>query len=249
MDAELWTAVAASVLGPTVAIILGVGSFWLREERQRASQRYLDDGAVRLLKVISARLSIYLLNVQTANYSIRLLKTYEPGGPLAPGSDSIPSFLDVDLDTLPVDLILPVQELIGDDSVMHWVVTALSDVTLYAKEMDFQIGQPLVAYFRGDVGTNVDRDEAIKRLSKMVDAWDARLRPHFALLDRLHDLITHVERNRPWRFSGYATVPRRPEVAQMREAWRDGYEQAKRAREAAAPALRGSQDETDSSVL
>ena len=56
MDAELWTAVAVSVIGPTAAVTLGVVSFWLREERQKASQRYLDDGAVKLLKVISARL-------------------------------------------------------------------------------------------------------------------------------------------------------------------------------------------------
>ncbi|OGO50810.1 MAG: hypothetical protein A2148_03805 [Chloroflexi bacterium RBG_16_68_14] len=238
MDAELWTAVAVAVIGPTAAVILGVGSFWVREERQKASQRYLDDGAVKLLKVVSARLSIYLLNYQTANYSIRLLKTYEPGGPLAPGPEAIPGFLDVDLDSLPIDVILPVQELVGDDSVMKWVVEALSDVTLFAKEVDFQIRQPLAAYFRGDPRTHLDRQEAVKRLSATVDAWATRLHPHFALLGRLHDLITHVERRRPWTFGGYSTISRRHEVEEMRKEWRRGYGEAQQERKKAEPVLR-----------
>ncbi len=245
MDAELWTAVAVAVIGPTAAVTLGVVSFWLREERQKASQRYLDDGAVKLLKIISARLSIYLLNLQTANYSIRLLKTYEPGGPLAPQPEAIPGFLDVDLDSLPIDVILPVQELVGDDSVTRWVILALSDMTLFAKEMDFQIRQPLTAYFRADAGTTVDREEAIKRLSAVVDAWDARLRPHFHLLQLLHDLITHVERKRPWTFGGYPTISQRPEAAKMRQAWQDGCEQAMKARTDAEPVIRSGAVDAD----
>ena len=130
------------------------------------------------------------------------------------------------------------KELVDDDSVMNWVVRALSDLTLFAKEMDFQIRQPLAAYFRGDPETILDREEAIEQLSAMVDAWAERLKPHFALLDRLHDLITHVERKRPWTFRGYSTISQRSEITQMRAAWRTGYERSSKAREAAAPVLK-----------
>ena len=248
MDSELWTAVAVAAIGPAVVVLLGVGSFWLREERQKASQRYLDDGAKKLLGVVSARLSIYLLNYQTAHYSIRLLKVYEPGGPLAPQAEAVPGFLDVDLDSLPIDLILPVKELVDDDVVMNWVVKALSDVTLFAKELDFQIRQPLVAYFKNDRNTVLDKEEAVKRLTTVVDAWGDRLNPHFALLDRLHDLITHVERKRPWRFSGYATISKRPEIEEMRQAWQEGYKAAEEARKDAEPTLRSGGTRTTEEV-
>lgn len=230
VDADLWIA-AATFAGPVIAVLLGLWIFRIQQQSQHASQRFLTDGIQKLHSTLSALLSIHLQNYQTGSYIIRTLKTYKLGDPLAPKPDEIPRFLGLELESLPIDSLAPVQELIGDRVVLDWAVTSLSDVTLEAKEGEFQIRQPAAAYYRSDPSTTrLDTDEAVRRLTSILDGWNSRVSAHFALLDRLNDLARHVITKRPWTVRGYYALCKRPEVNKIREEMRRGYEDAQKAR-------------------
>jgi hypothetical protein len=231
IDADLWTAMGAFA-GPLLAVLLGLWVFRIQQQSQYASQRFLADGIQKLFGTLSTLLSIHLLNYQIGSYIIRSLKTYELGHPLAPKAHEIPRFLGLELDSLPIDSVLPVQELIGDQVVLDWVMLAASDVTLEAKEGEFQIRQPVAAYYRSDPETTrLDVDEADRRLKLILEGWNSRLSTHFALLDGLHDLASHVAKKRPWTVQGYYTVWKRSEIGKIREKMRRGYEAAQKAHE------------------
>jgi hypothetical protein len=238
IDADLWTAMAAFA-GPLLAVLLGLGVFRIQQQSQYASQRFLADGVQKLYGTLSTLLSIHLLNYQIGSYIIRSLKTYELGHPLAPNADEIPRFLGLELDSLPIDSVLPVQELIGDRVVLDWVILAASDVTLEAKEGEFQIRQPVAAYYRSDSQTTkLDVHEADRRLKLILEGWNSRVSAHFALVDRLNDLAAHVARKRPWTVRGYYALWKRSEIDKIREEMRRGYEVAQKAHEDTDAALK-----------
>jgi hypothetical protein len=222
----------AAFAGPLVAVLLGLWIFRIQQQSQHASQRFLTDGIQKLHGTLSTLLSIHLQNYQIGSYIIRMLKTYQLGDPLAPDANEIPRFLGLELESLPIDSLLPVQELIGDRVALDWVVRALSDVTLEAKECEFQLRQPLAAYYRSDPSTTrLNADETIRRLTLVLEAWNTRVSAHFALLDRLNDLARHLATKRPWTVRGYYTVWKRPEIDEIREAMREGYQDAQKARQ------------------
>jgi hypothetical protein len=231
VDADLWSA-AAAFAGPLVAVLLGLWVFRIQQQSQHASQRFLTDGIQKLHGTLSTLLSIHLQNYQIGSYVIRMLRTYDLGHPLTPEPDEIPRFLGLELESLPIDSLLPVQELVGDRVVLDWAMLALSDVTLEAKEGEFQIRQPVAAYYRRDPSTTkLDVDEAVRRLTLVLEGWNSRVSAHFALLDRLNDLAGHVARKRPWTVGGYYTLWKRSEIGKLREEMRQGYEIAKKARQ------------------
>ncbi len=205
--------------------------FRVQQQGQLAAQRFLTDGIQKLYGTLSTLLSIHLQNYQIGNYVIRTPKTYERSHPLAPQPDALPRFLGLELESLPVDSLLPVQELIGDKVVLDWVMLALSDITLEAKEADFQIRQPIVAYYKSDPSTKINVDEGVQRLTNVLEAWQSRVAVHFALLDRLNDLANHLARKRPWTIQGYYAVSKRPEIGEIREEMKRGYERAKKLHE------------------
>lgn len=235
IDADLWMAFG-TILGPLVAVLLGLWIFRIQQQSQFASERFLSDGVQRLYGTLSTLLSIYLQNYQIGTYIIRTVQTYERGHPLTPGPDEVPKFIGLELDSLPIDSILPVQEIIGDSVVSEWVMLALSDVTLEAKEADFQVRQPTVAYYRS--GVKVDTEEVTRRLLEVLEAWNERVSTHFALLDRLNDLSRHIATNRPWTVRGYYAMSRRGEVVEIREAMKTGLSRVHGAHEKTASVLR-----------
>jgi len=229
IDADLWTA-AATLAGPLVAVLLGLWIFRIQQQSQHASQRFLTDGIHKLHGTLSTLLSIHLQNYQIGGYVIRILKTYKLGDPLTPDPNEIPRFLGLELESLPIDSLLPVQELIGDRVVLDWVMLAVSDVTLEAKEGEFQIRQPVAAYYGCDPSTTkLDVDEAVRRLTLILEGWNCRVSAHFALVDRLNDLAGHVARKRPWTVQGYYSVWKRSEIDKIREEMRRGYQNAQKA--------------------
>lgn len=228
IDADLWTA-AGAFAGPVVAVVLGLWIFRIQQQSQHASQRFLTDGIQKLHGTLSILLSIHLQNYQIGSYIIRMLKMYKLGGPLTPEPHEIPRFLGLELESLPIDSLLPVQELIGDGVVLDWVWLALSDITLEAKEGEFQIRRPVAAYYRSDPSTaKLDVDEAGQRLTSILEAWQSRASAHFALLDRLNDLADHVARKRPWTVHGYYAMSKRSEIEKIREEMRRGHENAQK---------------------
>jgi len=231
VDADLWSA-AASFAGPLVAVLLGLWIFRIQQQSQHASQRFLTDGIQKLHGTLTTLLSIHLQNYQIGSYIIRMLKTYKLGDPLTPEPHEIPRFLGLELESLPIDCLLPVQELIGDRVVLDWVMLALSDVTLEAKEGEFQIRQPTTAYYRSDPSTTkLDANEAVRRLTSVLEGWNSRVSAHFALLDRLNDLAGHIARKRPWTVRGYYTMWKRGEIDKVRQEMRRGYENAQKVHE------------------
>jgi hypothetical protein len=185
---------------------------------------------------LSGLLSIHLQNFQIASFIIRTIKTYDQGHPLAPQPEEIPEFLGLQMDSLPIDSLLPVQELLGDEIILHWVMLVLSDVTLEAKDGEFQIRQPTAAYYRKPV--DVDLNEAVSGLTNVMNAWNSRIAPHFALLDRLNDLDRHVGQKRPWNVGGYYVMKNRPEVMQIVADMKSDFEKVQKARDDAEPILR-----------
>jgi len=231
VDAELWSA-AATFAGPLVAVLLGLWIFRIQQQSQHASQRFLTDGIQKLYGTLSTLLSIHLQNYQIGSYIIRTLKTYKLGDPLAPQPDEIPRFLGLELESLPIDSLLPVQELVGDRVVLDWSMLALSDVTLEAKEGEFQFRRPVAAYYQSDPSTTrLNVDEVVQRLTLILDGWNSRVSAHFALLDRLNDLAHHVATKHPWTVQGYYTLWKRADVDKIRQEMRRGYENAQKAHE------------------
>jgi hypothetical protein len=215
------------------------GSSGIQQQSQHALQRFLTDGIQALHGTLSQLLSIHLQNYQIGSYIIRIVKTYERDHPLAPEANEFPRFLGLELESLPIASLLPVQELIGDKVVLDWVMLALSDVTLEAKEGDFQIRQPTVAFYRADPSnTKMDVDEAVRRLTAVLEAWNTRVSTHFALLDRLNDLARHVATKRPWTIRGYYAIWKRREIEKLRDEMRQGYRRAREAHEATATVLK-----------
>lgn len=228
IDADLWSA-AGAFAGPVVAVLLGLWIFRIQQQSHHASQRFLTDGIQKLHGTLSTLLSIHLQNYQIGSYIIRMLKTCDRAHPLSPEPHEIPRFLGLELESLPIDSLLPVQELIGDRVVLDWAMLALSDVTLEAKEGEFQIRQPVAAYYRTDAATTkLDVDEAVRRLTSVLEAWNSRVSAHFALVDRLNDLAGHVARKRPWTVQGYYAVWKRSEIGEVREEMRRGHENAQK---------------------
>jgi hypothetical protein len=229
IDADLWTAVAAFV-GPLVAVLIGLWVFKIQQQSQHASQRFLTDGVQKLSGTLSSLLSIHLLNYQIGTYIIRTLRTYERGAPLAPDPNELPRFLGLELDSLPIDAVLPVQELVGDKVVLDWVMHVLSDVTLEAKEGDFQIRRPIVAYYT-DPSLKVNVDEAVRQLTALLDGWEALISPHFALLDRLYDLERHLVSKRPLTAKGFFAVSKRSQIEEIRGHLQRGYDHSRKVEE------------------
>jgi len=215
-NADVWIA-AAALVGPTLAALFGVILFRYRQQVEQTDQRLITDGVQAFHTSLSGLLSAHLLNFQIANYIIRYVKLYRRGEPLTPGVLAVPEFLGVRRETLPITPLLPIQELIGDKVILDWGMKALSDTTLEAKELDFQIRQPLASYYESDPPVSLDVDQAAERLTRITEAWNSRVEPHFALLDRLNDLSREVARKRPWTVGGYFAIHRRPEVAAIRE--------------------------------
>jgi hypothetical protein len=239
VDADLWTAIAAFV-SPLAAVLVGLLVFRIQQQSQHASQRFLTDGVQKLYGTLSTLLSIHLLNYQIASYMIRTLKTYKLGDPLTPDPNEIPRFLGLDLESLPIDSLLPVQELIGDKVILDWVTHALSDVTLEAKDGEFQIRQPLVAYYGCDPQTTkLDVNEAGRQLTCILEAYNARISVHFGLLDRLNDLARHVATKRPWTLGGYYSIWKRREIGGIREQMQMRYKQYQKVRENTKAVLKG----------
>lgn len=237
INAEFWIA-GATLLGPILAVLLGLWVYRIQQQSQYAAERFLRDGVQNLIGTLSKLLSMHLVNYQVGTYIIRTIKTYERGHPLTPDPDQLPKFLGLQLEALPIDSLLPVQEIVGDKVVLDWVMLALSDVTLEAREADFQVRQPTVAYYRSASSTALDTDQAVRRLSAVLDAWEARVSTHFALLDRLNDLAANIAKKRPWTIGGYYKLPKRRGVAEIREAFHKGYERARQAHEETNETLR-----------
>ena len=238
LDADLWTALVAFIT-PLAAVLLGLGVFRVQQQSQHASQRFVADGVQKLYGTLSTLLSIHLQNFQIGAFIVRTLKTYEPNHPLAPQGDEIPRFLGLELESLTIDSLLPVQDLVGDKVILEWVLLALSDVTLEAKECDTQIRQPVTAYFRSDPAiTKLKVDEAERWLKIVQEAWNLRVSTHFALLDRLNDLAKHIDVKRPWTAKGYYAIWKRPEISELREHMQRGHAKAKLAHQQTEPWLR-----------
>jgi len=238
IDVELWVA-GAAFFGPIVAALVGVVLFRFRQRVEDVDRRFIRDGIESFHTNLSGLLSAHLLNFQIATYILRYLKTYRRGELLTPPGSSLPRFIGVERDSLPISPLLPMQELIGDKVILDWGMLALSDTTLEAKELDFQIRQPIVAYYDSDpsAGT-LDVDEVVERLTKVTDAWNGRIEKHFALLDRLHELDREVARKRPWRVSGYYALRNRSQVIAIRQCLKEGHEEMLKARKRVEPVLK-----------
>jgi hypothetical protein len=241
IDADLLM-VGATLLGPALAVAGGLIVFRFQQQSQHAAERFLVDGIQDLYGTLSTLLSIHLQNYQIANYVIRTMKTYDRTHPLAPQPDEIPQFLGLQLESLPIDSLLPVQELLGEKVILDWVMLALSDVTLEAKEFEFQIRQPTAAYYRraSDSTFTFDVETAAALLKEKLELWESRLSRHFALLDRLHDLETHLGKKRPWTLGGFYRVCERAEVKTLVDEIKEGYQAARKAHEDTEDRLRGS---------
>lgn len=235
VDANLWVALG-TIVGPLAAVFVGLLVYRYQQQSQYALQRFLKDGVQNIFGTLSTLLSIHLQNYQIGTFVIRTLRTYEWGHPLAPGPDEIPRFLGLELESLPIDSVLPVQELIGDRVVLDWVMSALSDVTLEAKVADSEIRQPIAAYYR--TNPKLDRDEAVQRLTAVLEAWNTRVSAHFALLDRLNDLATHLGTKLPWTVGGYYAVRTRSEVVDLRKNMKTQFEKARAAHDETEAVLR-----------
>lgn len=219
VDADLLL-VAATTLGPFLAVIFGLLVYRYQQQVQYSSERFLSDGIQSLYRAVSALLSIHLQNYQIGSYIIRTIRNYEHGHPLAPTPAEIPEFVGLQLESLPIDSVLLVQELLGDKVILDWVMHAISDVTLEAKEAEFQIRQPTAALYRSSV--DVDRDELTKALTLVLEGWNTRVSTHFALRDRLHDLDSHFGKKRPWTLSGHYAVRERDEVKEIVKEMKQG---------------------------
>jgi hypothetical protein len=235
VDADLWVALG-TVVGPLLAVFLGLLVFRYQQQSQSALQRFLTDGVQSLFGTFSTLLSIHLQNYQIGTFVIRTLRTYEWGHPLAPEPDEIPRFLGLELESLPIDSVLPVQELVGDKVVLEWVMSALSDVTLEAKMADSEIRQPIAAYYR--TNPKLDRDEAVQRLTAVLEAWNTRVSAHFALLDRLNDLARHLATKLPWTVGGYYAVYKRKDIDKLRAEMHADFEKAQKAHDQTEKLLR-----------
>lgn len=234
-DADLWAAIGALAI-PVIIAILGV--WWGRFQQQArwASERFQVQGIQRLHGALSTFLSIHLQNYQIGGFIIRAMKTYEPDHPLAPQPNEIPEFLGQRFDAFPIDPLLPVQELLGDKVILDWVMMLISDVTLEAKEGEFQIRQPIAAYYREHVPMRVD--EAVARMTAVLEAWNSRVSTHFALLDRLNDLDRHIGTKRPWTQGGYYAVKNRREVVTIVKHMKTGLEAVTKAHDDTRGTLR-----------
>src|SRR5713101_7466124 len=127
--------------------MVGVVIFRFLQQVEDVDRRFMKDGMQSFHTNLSGLLSAHLLNFQIATYIIRQLKTYPRGHVLAPTASSLPRFIGVERESLPISPLLPIQELIGDKVILDWGMLALSDTTLESKELDLQIRQPIVAYY------------------------------------------------------------------------------------------------------
>lgn len=252
---ETWLALAvrsifgvdADLLGifvSSVALLASVvGGVWLyryRQEVEACSNRFLVQGIQSLYGSLTTLLSIHLQNYQVAMYIMKSIKLYDLAHPLAPEPEDIPGFVGLKLESFPIDSLLLVQELLGDKLVLEWMMKAIADITLEAKELEFQMRQPTASLFRNknDQTIVVRKDELLKGLDLVVDAWNTRCSTHFALRDRLHDLDNHVSRKRPWKIAGYYAIRRRKEVAAIREQMKVGWDRVQEADRETAEVLR-----------
>jgi len=237
VDADAWSAVGVFI-GPLLAVVAGLLVFRYQQDMQDAHRRFLTDGIQKLTGTLAHLLEIHLQNYQVGTYNIRILKTYERSHPLAPKPGEFPRFVGLNSEPLAIDSPLSVQELIGDKVVLDWVMHALSDVTLEAKEGDSQIRQPIEAYYRSDASVKLDVDEAVRRLELILEAWNTRIEPHFALLDRLYELDRHLARRRPWTVRGYYAVSTHSEIRQIREQMQLQYKDYEKVHEKTADVMK-----------
>jgi len=222
MDPDLLLAIAALV-GPTIAAFVGVIVYRYRRQVEEIDQVILQDGIQSFHTSLYGLLSAHLLNYQIAGYIIKYLRTYRIGELLTPESPPLPRFVGVELDSLPISPLLPLQEVVGDKVILDWGMLALSDTTLEPKELDIQIRQPVVAYYGADLAKGtLDVDELVQQLTALMEVWNEKLATHFALLDRLYDLKREITRKRPWRVSGYYALSKRMEIAEIRQKLKEG---------------------------
>ena len=174
-------------------------------------------------------LSIHTLNYQIATYNIRTFRVHERGAPLTPAPDDLPEFLGLKIDSLPLDSLLPVQDLIGDNVILDWTMDVISDVTLEAKELNFQIRQPIAAFYRSDAKVAVD--ETARRMTAVIDGWNDRIAPHNALLELLYNLERQLVMDRPATAKDYFKVSERSGIKTLRAEMHEEYDKAKTARE------------------
>ena len=216
-DVDVWAA-AGIWVGPFVAVVAGVFVFRYQQDMQDARQRFITDGIQKLNRALSHLLEIHVQNNQVGTFLIRTLKMYERGHPLTPDPDEFPRMVGLNLEPLAIDSTLPVQELIGDKVVLDWVMHAIADVTLEAKEFDSIFRQPIAAYYRSDPKTTkLDVEETVRQLTSILEAWNSRIEVHFALLDRLYDLDRHLMQKRPWTLGRYYSIWKSSEVGKIRE--------------------------------
>ncbi len=227
IDAGLWIA-AAAFFGPLLAILLGLWIFRMQQQWQYSSERFLRDGVQALRRSLSILVSIHLQNYQIGIIIIRTLRTQKRGDPLTLQPDELPGILGLEMESWPIDMVLPVQELVGDRAILDWVMLAISTITLEAKELNSLIRQPIVAYYRTDPSKiKSEVDDTVIRCTSVLDAWESRSSAHTALLDRLHDLEGHIWRRRPWTVNGYYAIRKRPEIRKLQDKIKRGYENAK----------------------
>ncbi len=238
IDAGLWIA-AAAFFGPLLAVLLGLWILRMQQQWQYSSERFFRDGVQALRRSLNILLSIHLQNFQIGNNIIRTFSTQKRGDPLTLEPDELPGILGLEMESWPMDLVLPVQELIGDPAILDWVLLAISDITLEAKEINSLIRQPTVAYYRTDSSDMYDLDYAVRRSTLILEAWNCRNSANLApLIDRLKELEVHVARKRPWTVKGYYAVRERSEIGELRDKIKRGYEKAQEVNQATAAWLK-----------
>ena len=154
LNSDEWLAIATFV-GPVVAavgaallaLVLGFRTFLRQQEAVDVRRRYLDGGIVRLKESLAGLLAAHLQNYQVAMYLLRALRDTPRGDAFAPSPSDLPDFIELTGQPLPLDALLPSQEILGDRVILEWSVLALSDATLAGREYRFQVRDPLVAYY------------------------------------------------------------------------------------------------------
>ncbi len=210
-----------------------------RQESERAADRFITNGIEKLHAALSEMATLHIQNFQAGTYIIRTLKTYKKDGPLKANPDDFPKIMGLEM-LLPLDSILPVRQLIGDKDVADWAAHAMSDYSLEAKEINFQIRTPIVAYY--DPGSPAVADDVLETLANnftaVLDAWESRVSAHAILTDSLSTLVSHLSDSRPSTISEYLEVSKRSEIATLRQQIKDGYRDAMDERRKADPILR-----------
>lgn len=239
LNSDEWLAIA-TFAGPLVAaasaallaVVFGFKQFRRQQEAAGVRRRYLDDGVVKLKQSLAGFLGAHLHNYQTAMYLLRTVRETPRGDAFAPAPSNLPHFVDLAAQPLPLDALLPTQEILGDEVVLRWSIVALSDSTLAAREYRFQVRDALAAYYGADPGWRFGSTaEADRELLKLVDKWNSRVSLHFRLLDFLDRLESCFLDAHPNSRASVRALPKDQQIVDLREEMNKAFGDVSRVRE------------------